>query len=330
MPGDVNSGRAYPDTNVYPAWEYLVLRAIGNSNPNHAQLEALNVVAANEGLPDAAHNWLAITESQPNEWGPTGTAKGVKAVAPGLWNPEGVVTYTTQSQGVQAIAEFIQSGHPDLVKALTDPNASYDQIANAFVKNGWPGDAAALAAAPSTFGRVVYTGGANEALGPPKSTGGFTQCNEGGSLISWPGFLGGGNIFSECEAKAIVGGFLVMTGVLLLGGGIALIIRNADDRFGLKDLASAINKPAAAANSGLSKLFNAGAERRNPSDQSVASNYQAPTPTTKSMSTPSTRYVQTTYQPPQVQTARRSTPTPPPPPTRIPRKQKNNKGPRRT
>lgn len=347
--GGSQPGRS-PGPGQYPQWEYLLLRALGNASPNTAQLEALNVIARNEGLPDGAHNWLAITQSYPNEWGQTGTAKGVPAIAPGIWNKSNVTTYTTQSEGISAIADFIQHGHPDLLKQLTDKSATYDSIAKAFVSNGWPGDAAALAAQGSSqYNPIIYTGGSTT-LGPPGTGSSFTDCH--GSLISWPSFLGGGDIFSMCEAKALVGGFLVMTGVLVMAGGITIIIKNADDRFGFKSLASSINAPAKAANNGLSNLFNRAGTRRIERDQATATNNPTKRPSADvlaarrewerkngrpwSESFAGRRASGTVPAPatkaprPQVfRTAPAPTPIPPPPaptPKRIPRKQKKAAG----
>jgi len=241
--GDFSKGGGAFTSQQFPAWEYDVFRALGNFHPTPNQLKVLNVVAGNESLPDAANNWLAITETTPNEWGPTGTAKGVPTIAPGIWNSAGVVTYKTHAQGVQALADFLQHGHPDLLKLLRDPNASYNDLAAAFVRNGWPGDKAALAAAaaqgatyvPSTSGEKTYAQST-----PPKSGNG---CGGRPDVLGFDTVIGHQTILSACGGKALLGGLMVGVGVAIMAGGVAIIIKNADQRLGLSDIAKEVAKP---------------------------------------------------------------------------------------
>ena len=242
MPGGV-AGDKFTDTSQYPAWEYDVFRALGNFHPSAAQLRVMNVVAGNEGMPDNQNNWLAITESTPNEWGPTGVAKGASTIS-GPAKQVGVVQYKTHAQGVQAIADFLMHGHPDLLKLLRDPNATYNDLANAFISNGWPGDKAALAAAakengafyvPSTSGEKTYSQSA-----PPNSGNG---CSGKPDLIGFDTVIGHQTILSACAGKALLGGLMTGLGVAIMAGGIAIIIKNADQRLGLSDIAKEVAKP---------------------------------------------------------------------------------------
>ena len=243
MAGDFSKAGGAFKSQQFPAWEYDVFRALGNFNPTEAQLRAMNAIAGNEAMPDAANNWLAITETTPNEWGPTGTAKGVNTIAPGIWNSAGVVTYKTHAQGVQAMADFIQHGHPDLLKLLRDPNASYNDIGNAFLRNGWPGDQAALQRAaaegatfiPSTGGEKTYAQSS-----PPTSGNG---CSGRPDLLGFDTVVGHQTILSACAGKALLGGLMVGLGVAIMAGGVAIIIRNADQRLGLSDVAKQVAKP---------------------------------------------------------------------------------------
>lgn len=229
-------------TSQYPAWEYDVFRALGNFHPSEAQLRVMNVVAGNEGMPDDQNNWLAITESTPNEWGPTGVAKGASTIS-GPAKQDGVVQYKTHAQGVQAIADFLMHGHPDLLKLLRDPNATYNDLANAFISNGWPGDNAALVAAandgvfylPSTSGEKTYSQSA-----PPSSGNG---CAGKPDLIGFDTLIGHQTILSACAGKALLGGLMTGLGVAIMAGGIAIIIKNADQRLGLSDIAKEVAKP---------------------------------------------------------------------------------------
>jgi hypothetical protein len=234
--GSINTGQ-------FPAWEYDVFRALGNFHPSEAQLKVLNVVAGNESLPDNANNWLAITETIPNEWGPTGTAKGVATIAQGIWNSAGVVTYKTHAQGVQSLADFLQHAHPDLLRLLRDPNATYNELSAALVANGWPGDKKALAAAanesatyiPITSGEKTYN-----SSNPPKSGNG---CGGRSDLLGFDTVVGHQTILTACSGKALLGGLMVGLGVAIMAGGVAIIIKNADERLGLSDIAKEVAKP---------------------------------------------------------------------------------------
>lgn len=222
----------------YPAWESGVIQDLG-AKPTLAGLTVLNRIQAAEGMPDAAHNWLAITETSPNEWGDIGTDPLIKndVIAPGVWNSAGVTTYAAASGGEAAIADFIQHGHPLIEAALTDPHATTDQVAQAFVQDGaWAGDDNSILAGGSSVynaktggGGRVYTGGS--ATNPEVGV----MCSNRPAILSIPG-LGVGPLhtpeiplFTPCEAKAIVGGFLVAGGAVIMIVGLTMLVSRSSE-----------------------------------------------------------------------------------------------------
>jgi hypothetical protein len=329
------AGDRFTDTSQYPAWEYDVFRSLGNFHPTTAQLRAMNAVALGEGIPDNQNNWLAITESTPNEWGTTGVAKGARVIT-GPAAQDGVVQYKTHAQGVQAISDFLQAGHPDLLKLLRDPNATYDQISAAFLANGWPGDKAALQEAGQSNGAfyVPYTSNEKTYSQSSPPTEGGNGCTKGPDLIGFDTLVGHQTILSRCTGKALVGGLLVTFGVAVMVGGLVMVIAGSNDRLGLKEAVQAasrtVSKPINSATNGLNRLASRGGNRRIQADQEAANRYTPPTPPEPKPkpTTSSTRYVRTVPYGPTVSTSK-PTPTAEKP-TRIPRKQKNAKGPSRT
>ena len=231
----------------YPQWEYYLLKAIG-APQNEAQLEALNLWWRNEGMPDAANNWLAITapSSNLNEWGQIGSAPGVdnygqnrNAIEPGVWNSfhngqYHVLTFPTQSAGINALVSFLQHGHTGIITAFQDQNATVDSIGSAITADGgWGNDGRKIIA--QSGGTSVYVG-TNSPGGTAKtgvgqanhngSNSSFTNCSSDAVIIGTPGIIGSFgkiNILNACQAKAIVAGLTIGLGVGIMIVGLGQI-----------------------------------------------------------------------------------------------------------
>ena len=240
-------------TSAYPQWEYDVITSLGGT-VNEGKLKALNLIARLEGVPAGANNWMAITAptTNLNMWGTVGSAPSVadygqsgSAIAPGQWNSFdnnsiSVTTYPTQSSGVKALVEFLSNGHPGIVAALKDPNATTTSVLTAIAKDGaWGGDPAKALAMTGQSG--IYTGGAptgKASQSSPAAGGGssFYQCDSGNRLIGGLGI----NILNTCQAKALVGGALMATGVLLMAGGLTLLGVDIAKRGAAKEIGNAV------------------------------------------------------------------------------------------
>ena len=352
------------------AWARDVLAGLGNRNPSGLQVSILTMLAQKaEGVPTDNNNPLDIEQTTPSEWGPVGAAtktvrqnEAAAGLPPGIWNKQGVVTYATYAQGVKSTVAFLHANHPKIVTVLSskdDPSAL--AIGEAFLADGawgnglkkdtkdrkayW-GDSGHIVDWVTANTPTVHGIGVQNVLAANKEAGNTTVpnvanaiqndttprsgCSKGPDLIGFDTVIGHQTILSRCEGKALIGGFVLMFGVLVMAGGVTIIIKNVDDRFDLRSLASSINKPAVLANNALSNLFNRSANRQNQRDQDAASRYTPPTPPAPkpTTTTSSTRYVPTVPYGPTVSTSK-PTPTAAKP-TRIPRKQKNAKGPSRT
>ena len=233
-PAQAQTTATVDKSSIYPSWEYALLSAIG-APANTAQLQALNFWARAEGMPANTNNWLAITETTPNEWGQIGdSSKNVKTISPGIWNSAGVVVYPTLSSGVNSLTSFLQHGHTGIIKAFQDPNATLETLATAVAKDGgWGGDGAKILQIGGKDPNLVsiYTNGSTTGDTSSSSTRpgvNFTQCNTGGPVLGWGGVLGVGGftLIDSCQAKAMVGGLLVAAGALIMAGGVTIIVGN--------------------------------------------------------------------------------------------------------
>lgn len=221
-----------PAVTAYPPWERPFLALIG-APANDAQLRALYFWQNWElGSYPAANNWLGIEASYEGEWGPQGTApNNSRDTSPGWWNPQGVASYKTMAAGVAALADFIQHGHPKVLAALRDPNATVESIGRAIDSEpGWIGDGAKIIASdsggktPVNANAVKYATGhsvASQTAQPGQAGGGssFYQCDKNNRLIGGLGFT----ILDTCQAKAIVGSLIMLGGIVVVVGGVALI-----------------------------------------------------------------------------------------------------------
>lgn len=215
-PAAVGSNRA----QQYPQWEYDLLKAIG-APANQAQLQALSNWSRSEG-PGVANdnNWFAITTTDSlgaNAWG----------VSSGYFNTFGanknmhVLKYPSPAAGIAATIDFLQHGHTGIIKELQNPSATLDSIATAVRNDGAWGvnDPKIIAGGGST--PYNPTGAVT---GPTNK--GFTQCGQSGDLLKTPGIIGNfGSIgvISVCQGKAMVGGFIIVAGGLMMGIGIVMI-----------------------------------------------------------------------------------------------------------
>jgi hypothetical protein len=62
-------------------------------------------------------------------------------------------------------------------------------------------------------------------------------------ILGFDTIVGHQTILSACAGKAILGGLMVGLGVAIMAGGVAIIIKNADQRLGLSDIAKEVAKP---------------------------------------------------------------------------------------
>ena len=244
-PADLQAQQQFND-QVYPRWIYDTLKQIG-ATPNPVNTKALYVWSQGElGSIPATHNPLAITApvGDLTMWGTVGTAKPVanygkpgNAVAPGQWNVfsngrYSVLTFPTESRGVQALAEFLQNGHTDIIQALSNPNASLYSIGQAVNSDGgWAhdGDLIIKAERGST---VVNSRGQTTGPGKGNDSGSstFYQCSSDHVIIGTPGVIGSlgkFNILNACQAKALMGGLTVGLGVIIMGAGVAVLVSGA-------------------------------------------------------------------------------------------------------
>lgn len=255
----------------FPTWEYDLLKALG-APQDLPQLQALNYWAAAEGMPATTNNFLAITDPG-QEFGATG-GDPAGALATGVWNYSSdgqplVVTFSSLSNGINALVSFLQHGHTGIVDALKDPNATVQSIAQAVADDGaWGSDGAAIARMDGST--VIYRGGS--ATGPNGSVAGlgpttFYQCNSSNTIIGEGGIvfgIGKLTILNPCQAKAIVGGLIVGVGFVVMGAGVFLLGSAAVKQLGVKEIAGAITDA-------LSKSQNAilGSKTNTPSVQEV-------------------------------------------------------------
>jgi len=230
----------------YPNWEYILLKSIG-APQGSAQLDALNLWARSEGMPGSTNNWLAITD--PN--GMFGTPGGLPAgaLAPGVWNYQKdgktplVVTFGSFSDGVSAIASFLQHGHTGIIDALKNPNATIETIATAIQKDGaWGNDGNVIL---GNIGAPIYTGGSTSGKSTDNNSSSFSQCNSSNTIIGTPGIIGSFgkiNILNPCQAKALVGGLTIGLGGIIFGAGLFIISANAVKTLGLNSISSSVTE----------------------------------------------------------------------------------------
>ena len=235
----------------YPSWEYDLLTALG-APQNKAQLDALNLWAASEGMPASTNNFLAITDPG-GEFGATG-GDPAGALATGVWNYDSkgnplVVTFASLSSGLNALVSFLQHGHQGIIDALRDQNATVESIRSAVAADGaWGGDAFARGARTSTAQTGIYRGGSptgvNGAVaGLGSST--FYQCNSSNTIIGEGGIvfgIGKATLLNPCQAKAITGGLIVGFGFIVMMAGVILTTTTAVKTLGLGDIGKEIGK----------------------------------------------------------------------------------------
>jgi len=250
------------ELNQFPEWEHLLLMAL------RAPVTKTNLLALDYWAQSEEPGGIS-PDFNPLNYGQSSTKRNA---------------YNSYKPFVNAVANQLligDYGYDKIVAALRNPNSTLEDIWKAINQSSWCRgcqggryptalfSAAKIPVSDQSYATSeVNPNGTSKIPGSTPTDNTFNQCR--GSLISWPDYLGGGSIFSESEAKAVVGGFLVMTGVLIMAGGITIVIKNADDRFDIKSLASLVNRPAKAANNGLSNLFNRVGNRRNQKDQQTA------------------------------------------------------------
>ena len=235
----------------YPSWEYDLLTALG-APQNKAQLDALNLWAASEGMPASTNNFLAITDPG-GEFGATG-GDPAGALATGVWNYDSkgnplVVTFASLSSGLNALVSFLQHGHQGIIDALRDPNATVESIRSAVAADGaWGGDAFARGSRTSTAQTGIYRGGSptgvNGAVAGLGSSS-FYQCNSSNTIIGEGGIvfgIGKATLLNPCQAKAITGGLIVGFGFIVMMAGVILTTTTAVKTLGLGDIGKEIGK----------------------------------------------------------------------------------------
>lgn len=238
-------------TKDYPTWEYDLLSALG-APKNKAQLDALNLWAASEGMPASTNNFLAITDPG-GEFGPTG-GDPAGALATGVWNYDSkgnplVVTFASLSSGLNALVSFLQHGHQGIVDALRDQNATVESIRSAVAADGaWGGDAFARGSRTSTAQTGIFRGGSPTGVNGDKSGLGnssFYQCNSSNTIIGEGGIIfgiGKATLLNPCQAKAITGGLIVGFGFIVMMTGVILTTVTAVKTLGIDDIGKQIGK----------------------------------------------------------------------------------------
>lgn len=217
--------RPAKNTN-FPAWEYALLQKRGWPATT-ANLIGLNLWAKSEGMPATENNPLAITN--PNqEFGPDS----------GTVNSNGVVRFDSLQGGVDATSAFLDAPSYAGIDAAFKQGGSLTAIYTAINASPWcrgctggrypaalaqyaGGGSVALGSIPIFHGGSAS--GANAAQGgQAESASGFYQCNPNSVIVGGLGF----NVLNACEAKALVGGLLIASGVLVMTMGGIILMRN--------------------------------------------------------------------------------------------------------
>jgi hypothetical protein len=260
------TNRQFNQNQVYPSWEYDLLRTLGGDPTKlPVQLQVLYLWSKFEGVTETAHNWLAVSQGANNAYplpDATGDLSG---------NPDDIATFATTAGGVTGIAAFLRAGYPNLVKALTNPNATVDDITSEIPVNAWGGDAAKINAAygqsltqPITVPKGTNLGEGGDNTGNHGSAT-FTQCT-GATIIGGGGLGVHWTALNSCQAKALVGGFLVGVGAAMMVGSLALIVTGSLAGSKLASTAAGLTPAKAGANvaknigasSGLTSLLSLG------------------------------------------------------------------------
>lgn len=198
----------------YPQWEYQVLAGLGNNKPSAAQLQALSLWAQSEGTNPANNNWLATSLK-----GSAYPTSGVIAENGGNTIP----AYSSQATGVAATVQSIKNNPAIAVVLGAGNTVSLQGIFAVINASSWckgcQNGLYPVALADFINGNPAkYPGGAVPAGSPPNNsapTAGASEC-----LLNLPGGI---CLLNRSQGKAILGGFAVASGVLVLGFGLVLV-----------------------------------------------------------------------------------------------------------
>ena len=192
----------------YPAWEYAVLAGIG-APATATKLQALSLWQQSEGTNPANNNWLAVD------------LKGAQYPQAGVIASNGgdaIPAYANEATGVAATVQAIKNN--PAILAVFQNSAGLLGIWRVINASGWCKGCqgglypvalskAANASAPGAVG----PGGSVPSSTP--TAGGSSTC-----LLNLPVV---GCVLTESNAKAILGGMAVASGVAILGLGLILI-----------------------------------------------------------------------------------------------------------
>jgi hypothetical protein len=200
----------------YPDWEYQVLSGLGITKPKPAALQALSLWAQSEGTNPASYNWLAtsLKGSAYPEAGTIATNGG-----------NAIPAYANQSVGVAATVATLKQ-YPAIVNALGNA-AGLQGIWLTINDSSWcKGCQSGLY--PVALAQAVNAGGGTAA---PGNTTPSSAPNAGDCLLQLSVI---GCVLNRSQAKALVGGMMVVMGVggLALGGILAVAFGLAGSRTG--------------------------------------------------------------------------------------------------
>jgi len=256
VPGVTVTGSTSTAPSSYPAWEYQVLSGLG-APANVINLLALHLWANSEGVNPANNNWLATS------------LKGAQYPTSGIVAENGgnaIPAYSTQATGVAATVATIR-GYPAIVAALVS-GSSLSTIYQAINASSW---CKGCQSGHYPTALAAWLGGGN----PKNAAAGSTTIGASSSANQCAWSIGPWCVLSSSEAKKVLGGLMVVTGVGTMALGLILVFA-----FGLTatktgaaavGLAGNVPGPVGGAARGVRTLGGGGGRRRRSSSSAGSS-----------------------------------------------------------
>ena len=211
-------------------WARQVLAVGGINNPSPVAVTGLALWGQSEGLPNTT-NHLDIEDVNGDYGKLSRTNIGFGA---GRWNKQGVVIYSSESEGAAATARFLKSQYPQIWASLAGTNTSLAQIYRSIQAShfcGYPNCAktngasypALLAESLGISSALPNQGTLSTAQKNAAASSG-TGCSAQGDVFGYGGVAGvGGFHITHCELKALTGGLLVVAGGLIMVVGLGVL-----------------------------------------------------------------------------------------------------------